>query len=439
MKEKVKNYIKGQDGQITLFLLAIGLFLIVAAFCLSSPSDIFSGIWLIFKSPDILTTDYVELASIGAALFNSGLMTLIMVGLIKISKSPMSGISIAAVLITTGFSLFGKNLPNSIPIILGVVLYTIFKKEKFSKNVNTAIFGATMGPLVSELFSHTEWPLGWAIAIGAIVGIVIGFILPAVASFTMNIHQGYVLYNVGVAAGTIVVAAVSIMRVAGFQFSEQFYWNKSYTTLLTWMFIIVFIVFCVVGFLLDRKGIYKALKMTRYSGRAVTDYIVREGVGPTLINMGLLGIMSIVFTRIVGAPINGPTLGAIITIVGFGAFGNNLRNVIYIFLGGLIGHLCGLWDFATDSDAILAILFATGIAPIGGQNGWFWGIVSGFLHVFIVKNVERIHAGLTLYSNGFAGMFDAIILLPIIEIFKDPWRKFKNRISGKKGGEVDED
>lgn len=433
MKEKIATYFKNQSNTVFIFLLCVALLFIVAAFCVTPFNEVWQGLLTIYKTTDILITDYLELANLGSALLNAGIMTLLMIFLIKISKAPFSGLSIAAVLITTGFSLFGKNLPNSLPIIGGVVLYSLFKKEKFSKNVNVAIFGATMGPLISELYTYSAWSPALAISVSIIVGLAIGFVLPAVASFTMNIHQGYVLYNVGVAAGVIVVTAVSIIRLLGFQFTEQLYWNTSQTNLLTIMFLIIFVVFVLIGFIIDKKSIIKALKLNRYSGRAVTDYVVREGFAPTLINMGLLGIMSLLYTRIVGAPINGPTLGAIITIVGFGAFGNNLRNVIYIFIGGLIGHLCGFWDFKTDQGAIVAILFATGIAPIGGQNGWFWGIASGFLHIFIVKNVGRIHAGLTLYSNGFAGMFDAIILLPLIEIFREPIARIKKKFKKEKG------
>jgi len=72
----------------------------------------------------------------------------------------------------------------------------------------------------------------------------------------------------------------------------------------------------------------------------------------------------------------------------------------------------------TSPSNTLAILFSTGLAPIAGQYGWFWGIVAGFMHVNLATNVAALNAGLNLYNNGFAGGFVAILLIPIITTFR---------------------
>lgn len=51
---------------------------------------------------------------------------------------------------------------------------------------------------------------------------------------------------------------------------------------------------------------------------------------------------------------------------------------------------------------LLAVLFCTGLAPIAGQFGVFWGMVAGFLHMTIVQNTSILHGGMNLYNNGFA-------------------------------------
>lgn len=424
MKEKITAYLKDEHNKVFIFLLCMGLFLMCSSFFFSPAKEIFEGLWDIFTTPSILLKDYFEFANLGAGLFNSGLLTCVLVIIKKISKGTFNGISLASILICTGFAFFGKNIANAWPILLGVFLYAKYRGDKFSKHINTAFFGTTMGPLVSELYTYQGWSPTLGIILAISVGIFIGFILPRIASFTMTVHQGYVLYNVGVAAGMIVVLAVSIMRVFNFEFTSHNYWGHEYTNLLTIMFGAIFVVFILLGTIIKKKSFVNAFKMCHYSGRAITDFVVREGFESTLVNMGLLGILSLGFVRAVGAPINGPVLGAIITIVGFGGFGNTLKNVAYIFVGGLIGHLCGFWNFATDASAILGILFATGIVPIGGHSGAFWGMLAGFIHVFIVKNVSHIHAGLTLYSNGFAEIFDVVLLLPLIEAYyENPIRR----------------
>ena len=68
-----------------------------------------SQIATIIKSPDYLITDYVEIAGVGGAFFNSGLLMLLFTMLLKLLKVNPTGVSIAAVMTIGGFALFGKN------------------------------------------------------------------------------------------------------------------------------------------------------------------------------------------------------------------------------------------------------------------------------------------------------------------------------------------
>jgi len=61
------------------------------------------------------------------------------------------------------------------------------------------------------------------------------------------------------------------------------------------------------------------------------------------------------------------------------------------------------------------VLFVTTIAPIAGVYGWFWGIVAGFAHIFLVSQFVGFHQGMSLYNNGFTGGMIAGMLVPMIE------------------------
>lgn len=104
---------------------------------------------------------------------------------------------------------------------------------------------------------------------------------------------------------------------------------------------------------------------------------------------------------VVGSDLNGPTIGAILTIVGFSAFGKHPWNVVPIMLGVFIASLTKQWDASTPS-AVLAALFGTTLAPIAGRFGWRWGIVAGFIHSAVAQSVGQLHGGLVLYNDGFA-------------------------------------
>ena len=46
----------------------------------------------------------------------------------------------------------------------------------------------------------------------------------------------------------------------------------------------------------------------------------------------------------IGGDLNGPTIGAILTIVGFAAYGKHPRNIVPIMLGVFIGSLVKTWE-----------------------------------------------------------------------------------------------
>ena len=47
------------------------------------------------------------------------------------------------------------------------------------------------------------------------------------------------------------------------------------------------------------------------------------GIGPTLVNMALSGIVGMTYILLVGGDLNGPVVGALLSIVGFAAFGKH--------------------------------------------------------------------------------------------------------------------
>jgi hypothetical protein len=129
--------------------------------------------------------------------------------------------------------------------------------------------------------------------------------------------------------------------------------------------------------------------------------------------MGLTGLASTAYVLVIGGDLNGPVIGAILTIVGFAAYGKHPRNVLPIMLGVFLGALAKPWHPA-DPGAVLAALFGTTLAPIAGRFGWGWGIVAGFVHSSAAMSVGVVHGGLNLYNNGFAAGIVASVLVPVI-------------------------
>jgi hypothetical protein len=125
-----------------------------------------------------------------------------------------------------------------------------------------------------------------------------------------------------------------------------------------------------------------------------------------------------------GLPINGPVLGGIFTISGFAAVGKTLKNSAPILLGSAIAAYINYHDPRAPLN-VLAILFSTGLAPIASKYGWFVGILIGIIHVAIAHIVGDLNGGLNLYNNGFAGGLVAITIVPLIDFFREFYKKPK--------------
>ena len=110
MKMKIREKIK--KNEMKLFVYASALCLFITAFLLDSPTEIIRGMKIIILSKDALITDYFKLAGYGAAFFNAGLVLTIGITLVRLSKLPFTGITIAALSIDACFGFWGKNPIN---------------------------------------------------------------------------------------------------------------------------------------------------------------------------------------------------------------------------------------------------------------------------------------------------------------------------------------
>jgi hypothetical protein len=151
------------------------------------------------------------------------------------------------------------------------------------------------------------------------------------------------------------------------------------------------------------------------------DYLVEYG-NTCYIN---IGVMCIVFTSVVlllKIPINGPTMGGILTVTGFAAVGKDLKNTVPILLGSILAAHLNHLELTASANA-LAILFSAGLAPICGKYGWHWGFCVGFLHVSVAIFIGQLNGGMNLYNNGFAEGFVAITVVPLIVLAKELFHK----------------
>lgn len=393
-------------------LLGVGLML-------DTPEQILRGLKIIIMSEDALITDYILIAGPGAALVNSALVTMISAWILHLSREPLNGFSMVTIGLMSGFALFGKNIANIWPIIFGSWLYSKVRREKFGKYVTVALMSTALAPVISYIGLDNGW--GTPI-LSVMVGIVIGFIMPPLSAYTYKLQNGMNLYNVGFACGMVGTLLVPLMTSLGADPTTYYRWSRGFDGVFAPLLTGLCLILIVAGTFFCKTPYWAAWAGYRYilrtSGRAPSDYLRMFGFAPVLINTGINGLIGMSFILLTGGDLNGPTVGGILTIMGFSAFGKHAGNIIPLMAGVLLGSIVMHWSIS-DSAVQLACLFCTTLAPISGYFGWPFGVLAGFLHSSLVLSVGSPVAGLNLYNNGFSGGLLAIILYPvIIDIFR---------------------
>ncbi len=388
--------------------------LALLGFSLDSRENILKGLIAIVMTEDALITDYFLVAGPGAALVNSALVTSISLVLLRLSGDTLNGMTLVEVGLMSGFSLFGKNYLNIWPILLGSWLYPVSRKEPYGSYVGIGLMATALSPVISYIALDNGWG---SVPLGIIVGIVIGYIMAPLAAYTYRIQNGMNLYNVGFSCGLVAFICVPLMSGFGATPETKYRWAGGYDL----TFALVLGIFCLLlilcGLLICGIPIWAAWAGYRMllntSGRAPSDYLRMFGPAPVLINTGVNGLIGTAFILLGGGDLNGPTIGGILTIMGFSAFGKHARNIIPVMAGVFLGSALMHWKLS-DPAVQLACLFCTTLAPVSGYFGWPYGVLAGFLHSSVVLFTSTPVAGMNLYNNGFSGGMVAIVLYPLL-------------------------
>jgi len=396
--------------------LVLAAFLLAFAIYVQPDITLLTGWWKIQICETGLITDPVAIGGVGAALLNSSLVLFVSTVLVRHVRAPFAGVSLACLFMMAGFALLGKNLLNMSPILFGGWLFSRYKGESFARYIYLTMYATCLSPMVSFTLTHADSWMRWPLMV--LCGTVIGFFVPAVAGFTIRVHQGYNLYNVGFASGFLALAAASVVKGFGIELSNVTTWGEESHFELCVLLLIVILALLFLGIILGCENWQDYKPVLRHSGRAVADFIILDGVDTAFVNMaivGLIGLLYVLALYPLGVRLNGPLTCCIISIMGFGAFGMHPKNIFPVMLGAnLAAFFLSELPFHSPG-VLLASLLCTGLAPVAGRFGFGWGVVAGFLHMCIVQNTGTLQGGMNLYNNGFTAGLVCVLLIPIIE------------------------
>ncbi|MCT4632941.1 MAG: DUF1576 domain-containing protein [Firmicutes bacterium] len=186
---------------------------------------------------------------------------------------------------------------------------------------------------------------------------------------------------------------------------------------------IVPMLFIVIGIILDGpvEVFWGMKRIVLSSSVLISDFVEIGGLGASMVNAGILGLLNLLLLHKLDFKMNGSLLAAYFTVMGFSFFGKNIFNVWPIYLGGLIYSKTQGVSF---KNAVLITMFSTGLAPIvseisfgmgysipfGISVGMVAGIIIGLVMPALTGNMLKFHNGYNLYNIGFtAGMLGMVL------------------------------
>ena len=417
---------------LKLFFAFCSAAFVLAAFLMPDRDQMFSGLWQIWSQPGKISTNDFALGGFAATFLNMGLVGSCFTGLFYILGATANNVSTLGFLLTVGFSSWGITVLNIWPTILGVVVYSLIRREKLGANINAMMFSTGIAPLITDLLIRYPNPevVGFnlpGLLVALIVGFAIGFLLPAGLGHAPNVHKGFDLYSAAVPVcffafflnatlyktmGIDLPAVSSDMTVA-----SQGIVN---------IFCLVVFGACVVLALAMGcrvKDYLDLLKAPAHVGNIST----AKGIPVFVMNVGIYGLFILAYYNLIGASFNGVTFGIIFCMLCTCNSGSHPGNVWPIMLGYAVASVVCGWlsalaggNFAMTINAqviVIGLCFANGLSPIVSKYGWFWGMVSAIMHYLLVTSVPNMHGGYCLYNGGFTAAVICLILVPELERF----------------------
>lgn len=409
-----------------LFLFLYCLLLFFTSFIFQSPGEILENFPKILFSPSNLITDYFRLAGLGTTFFSVSLSTFITLLLIILFDKELDGDTVAAVFTMSGFSFFGKNIFNSFSISLGSCLYAKFMGKEKKDILLVAIYATCLAPLVSEIafdFAKGTSFSPISILVSQVTGILIGFISVPLASEFKSFHRGFSLYNIGFVGGIIGMILTGFFRMFNYRIDPVSVLYKLDDMPVRIFFLGLISLMFISGLIFGKCNFSKLKDLMKESGQGGGDFTVFS-FSTCLINMALVGLVGYLYVVLVGGKLEGPVLGGLLTMVGFGASGKHVKNIIPVIAGIFVAMKMNIFAiYSTPS--VIVCLFGTALAPISTVYGPIAGFIAGFAHTSLVTNIGNVHGGVNLYNNGFSSGFIAATLVPIFELFKEKLKKYK--------------
>ncbi|WP_278253103.1 DUF1576 domain-containing protein [Candidatus Enterococcus ferrettii] len=356
---------------------------------------IIRGMSQIIHSPSNLISDYVEIAGAGAALTNSGLLTLLSLFILRKYSHSFCPLTIPIVMMLSGFSFFGKNLANSAPILLGSLLYLHHKPAARQESLVMGLLSTCLSPMVSLIYLAPSQFLLQNKFIALVAGLVIGYISIPVFHYLKAHTKEMNLYNMGFSAGCIgFIGNFATRNLLNIRILPHRL-NAAHSSALLIFLLILF-----------TAPLMYALYVLKF------DKALHKGVRLSLLKLvrfSIYGLIGLMVPLILQVPLNGLLVGTLLTFAGFSMYNFGFRYYFFPACGVLLSSLFIFHD-VTSTTTIVILFFAATLSPFSRKYGLLTGILSGAIFAMISRHAHVLTAGINLYNCGFSGGVTVLLL-----------------------------
>lgn len=402
------------------FLLVLTFYTLLFAVLIPEDGNILQNYRQLLMSQTNLLTDFIEIAGFRATFLNIAIHSMV-IYLLLLWKGQryLTSFELGVTGLFVGHAFFGTHLINILPIILGTMFYyfSIHHEKEYQL---VSLLATANAPLVSSIYLDDVFgPYRWVLAMT--VGFVIGSISIKIANQFVQFHKGYTLYNFGFTMGVMAMFISFLfpyfdMNVQINLFKDHDY-AVNYFEFFFWGLLLILFVCGIYRQKINHKELLSFIKIKGNFYHNQFRYFLPSTL---TMNMLLNALMFYIILKLIDVSLNGPILGAMLTVILFGAVGKTVLNTIPISLGIIFSIYISGSSF-DSTFIVLALIFSTGLAPITSRFGPVWGFIAGVMHFHMVEISGQLHLGMNIYNNGFASGFVAAILVPVIELIGE-WK-----------------
>ena len=423
----------------SLFFLALS---IILELFIDDKSEIVKGLFKIISSPSPLVTDYFELGGLASSFLNAGLCGLSCTLLMFLLKAKCNYSTYGGFFLVVAHCFYGLNILNMWPPILGILVYTHARRENFGDYLSVAFYSTAFAPFISEILFR--YPLTaiegrvfslFGLVVVMVLSIALGFAIPAMLKGAKLLHREMSLYNGGLAFGLLGMFLYSFMyNIFGIVPEKSIAPPTSASSgkegiICNLFFFTLFLLAIAIGWFLNGRS-FKGFGSLNKDPGFKSDFLEKYGDGVTMINLGVYGIMMVLYfdTCILlteGVGWTGATCGIVLASVAFSASGQNIRNVWPVLSGYILLYILVLivskllsvpvsWSLSTQA-FMNGAAFATGLCPFTGRYGKRYGAAAGFVSAVLCTATTVMHGGFMLYNGGLVAGLSAMILSPLID------------------------